>query len=387
MIIDVVKNSNSSEIKKYLTYCISPKTTGEELKKYKAVDIIRGERVASFYSDEMVPRPSKVDEFVDLLDKWTRDMKSGRPATSKTPKVYMGSFAFHPDDDITPDRAIVIVRNRLLSEMGGAYRPGVFVCHQDKDHLHVHFVVAAVGADGVVYDPAGRGATFRAFEMMAEKIEVAGKFTPVRQRKAMEASDPRRAIKKAAVKGVDLQKLERTGVEPSDLTLHRELSKGYAAAMRAKDFDTFIDELQARGIRAIPNIKKDKEGVVGMAGFAFVMADAPLTHRKPAGEFGTLFKWTEMAKKLNYEPAVHFERLQALKASHGIEPKTVEVQDFPEESASSDYLESLKQEPQPDRFAPLESVDNTQSTPYISPAPSWTQDPYSYNRKNEGFTR
>jgi hypothetical protein len=378
MIIDVVKNSNSSEIKKYLTYCISPKTTGEELKNYKVKDLIRGERVASFYSNEMLPRPSKVDEFVDLLDKWTRDMKSGRPATSKTPKVYMGSFAFHPDDDVTPSKAIDIVRKRLFKDMGGAYRPGVFVCHWDKDHLHVHFVVAAVGADGLVYDPAGRGATFRAFEMMAEKIEVAGNFTPVKQRKAMEATDPKRALKMAAPKGIDLQKLERTGVESTDLKLNAALKIASKSALKHKDFGQFLDDLQELGVRTIPNIKQGK-----MAGFAFVMADAPIEHRKPAGDFGLLFKWPALAKGLHYEHDIYFERLQALKASKGIEPKTVEVQDFPEESAADAYLADQRER----EYEPLVSVDNTQSTPYTAPVPSWTQDPYSYNRKNEGFTR
>jgi len=43
-----------------------------------------------------------------------------------------------------------------------------------------------------------------------------------------------------------------------------------------------------------------------------------IEHRKAAGEFGALFKWSNLAEGLNYDPAIHFERLQALKANKGL---------------------------------------------------------------------
>jgi len=292
MIADISKNANSSEIKKYVNYCISPKKEQENEpkeerakrlklhKELKKSDKLSSERVAAFYSDEMDARPGAVDGFVELIENWTRESKKGRPATAKTPKVLMGSFSWSPKDNITPDRAVELAREYLLEEMGGSYRPGMFVCHVDKEHTHVHFVVAAVGADGLVYDPAGRGETFRAMERVMEKMEIVEKYTRVKQRKAMAEINPKREVIRAAPAGVDLQKLERTGVESTDLQLHAALKEASKAAMKSRDFGQFMDDIGERGVRAIPNIKQGK-----MAGFAFAMADAPIERKRAVNPY------------------------------------------------------------------------------------------------------
>lgn len=337
MIADIKKNANSSEIKKYLTYCISPKkcatdepedekTRRRELRKeLKKTDRLTVERVAGFYSDSMEARPSQVDTFVAELDKWTRDMKKGKPATGRTPKCYMGSFAFSPEDDITPDRAIELTRDSIMEEMGGSYRPGVFVCHTDKDHLHVHFVVAAVGADGIVYDPQGMGASYRRFEMVMEKLETTHGFKSVRQRKAMAEIDPRREVNWSGPHSADVQRVAANNeAQPADLVLRTRVQKAYKTA--AGDFTEFLDDLNRRGIRVLPNIKKDKSGVVGVAGLAFALKDAPSTHGTPAGDLGALFKWSRLSEKMHYDKVVHFERLQALRANNGMEVLPDQIQ-------------------------------------------------------------
>ena len=69
MIADVKKNSSTAELKKYITYCLSPKketaneptaekTRRKEMRKeLKKSDRVTSERVAAFYSDERYFRP------------------------------------------------------------------------------------------------------------------------------------------------------------------------------------------------------------------------------------------------------------------------------------------------------------------------------------------
>ena len=320
MIADVKKNSSTAELKKYLTYCLSPKkAVGNEpaaekvrrkemRRELKKSDRVTQERVAAFHSDEMEAKPSQVDAFVAELDQWTREQKRGRPATDATPRAIMGTFAWDPKDRITPSRAVDLARESLMAEMGGSYRPGVFVCHQDTDHMHVHFVVAAVGADGLVYDPAGRGQLYRRMEMVMENLEITHGFQRVQQRKAMEAIDPRRAISVTAQKGVDFQKAERTGQDTPDMVLRDRVSKAYALTMEDGNMHDFIGALDRVGVRWKANVKEGR-----VAGLSFALANAPEDHGVAAGKLGKVFAWGQLSKTMHYDHDEHFEMLR----SHG----------------------------------------------------------------------
>jgi hypothetical protein len=320
MIADVKKNSSIAELKKYINYCISPKKeTGNEptaekarrkelRKALKKSDRVTSERVAAFYSDEMEARPSQVDGFVQELDAWTISQKRGRPATAATPRALMGTFAWDPSDEITPERAVELTRESLMKEMGGSYRPGLFVCHQDTDHLHVHFVVAAVGADGLVYDPAGRGQLYRRMEMVMEGLETTHGFKRVQQRKAMAATDYTRAVVIAAPKGVDLQKAERTGKATPDMLLRARVVHAFAKNMG--HMDDFLQALDRAGVRWKANVKEGR-----VAGLSFALANAPADHGVAAGKLGTAFAWGALSKTMNYDYALHFDMMR----THGRE--------------------------------------------------------------------
>lgn len=320
MIADVKKNSSIAELKKYINYCISPKKeTGNEptvekarrkelRKALRKSDRVTSERVAAFYSDEMEARPSQVDGFVQELDAWTISQKRGRPATAATPRALMGTFAWDPSDKITPERAVELTRESLMKEMGGSYRPGLFVCHQDTDHLHVHFVVAAVGADGLVYDPAGRGQLYRRMEMVMEGLETTHGFKRVQQRKAMAATDYTRAVVIAAPKGVDLQKAERTGKATPDMLLRARVMHAFAKNMG--HMDDFLQALDRAGVRWKANVKEGR-----VAGLSFALANAPADHGVAAGKLGKAFAWGALSKTMNYDYALHFDMMR----THGRE--------------------------------------------------------------------
>ena len=320
MIADVKKNSSTAELKKYINYCISPKketaneptaekTRRKEMRKeLKKSDRVTSERVAAFYSDEMEARPSQVDAFVAELDQWTITQKRGRPATAATPRAIMGTFAWDPTDKIAPERAVELTRESLKKEMGDSYRPGLFVCHQDTEHLHVHFVVAAVGADGLVYDPAGRGQLYRRMEMVMESLETTHGFKRVEQRKAMETIDPSRKVSVSAVRGVDLQKAERTGKTTPDMLLKARVVHAFARNMGS--MDDFLQALDLAGVRWKANVKEGR-----VAGLSFALANAPKDHGVAAGKLGKAFAWGSLSKTMNYDYAEHFDMLR----SHGRE--------------------------------------------------------------------
>lgn len=329
MIADVKKNSSTAELKKYITYCLSPKKeTGKEptaeknrrkelRRELKKSDRVTQERVAAFHSDEMEAKPSQVDAFVAELDHWTITQKRGRPATAATPRAIMGTFAWDPKDKVTPEEAVELTRESLMKEMGDSYRPGIFVCHKDTDHTHVHFVVAAVGADGKVYDPAGRGQLYRRMEMVMENLENTHGFKKVQARKAMETIDPTRKVLVAASKGVDLQKAERTGKATPDMLLRARVANAYASSMEGRNLYDFIAALDRVGVRWKANVKEGR-----VAGLSFALADAPDDHGVAAGKLGKAFAWGELSKKMNYDYAEHFDMLR----SHGREvPATVAI--------------------------------------------------------------
>ena len=327
MIADVKKNSSTAELKKYITYCLSPKKeTGTEpaaekerrkemRRELKKSDRVTSERVAAFHSDEMEARPSQVDAFVAQLDAWTIQQKRGRPATASTPRAIMGTFAWDPTDEITPERAVDLTRESLKKEMGDSYRPGLFVCHQDTDHLHVHFVVAAVGADGLVYDPAGRGQLYRRMEMVMETLETTHGFKRVQQRKAMAATDRAREVLVAAPRGVDLQKADRTRVAAPDMILRARVVHAFAKNMG--HMDAFLDALDRAGVRWKANVKEGR-----VAGLSFALANAPEDHGVAAGKLGKAFAWGKLSKTMNYDYAQHFDMMR----THGrtVEPEARE---------------------------------------------------------------
>lgn len=327
MIADVKKNSSTAELKKYITYCISPKKeTGTEpaaekerrkeiRRELKKSDRVTSERVAAFHSDEMEARPSQVDAFVAQLDAWTIQQKRGRAATAATPRAIMGTFAWDPTDEITPERAVDLTRESLKKEMGDSYRPGLFVCHQDTDHLHVHFVVAAVGADGLVYDPAGRGQLYRRMEMVMETLETTHGFKRVQQRKAMAATDPKREVAVAATRGVDLQKAHRTRVATPDMLLKARVVHAFAKNMG--HMDAFLDALDRAGVRWKANVKEGR-----VAGLSFALANAPEDHGVAAGKLGKAFAWGSLSKTMAYDYAQHFDMMR----THGrtVEPEARE---------------------------------------------------------------
>ena len=327
MIADVKKNSSTAELKKYITYCLSPKKeTGTEpaaekerrkemRRELKKSDRVTSERVAAFHSDEMEARPSQVDAFVAQLDAWTIQQKRGRAATAATPRAIMGTFAWDPTDEITPERAVDLTRESLKKEMGDSYRPGLFVCHQDTDHLHVHFVVAAVGADGLVYDPAGRGQLYRRMEMVMETLETTHGFKRVQQRKAMAATDRAREVLVAAPRGVDLQKAHRTRVAAPDMILRARVVHAFAKNMG--HMDAFLDALDRAGVRWKANVKEGR-----VAGLSFALANAPEDHGVAAGKLGKAFAWGKLSKTMNYDYAQHFDMMR----THGrtVEPEARE---------------------------------------------------------------
>lgn len=384
MIADVKKNSSLAELKKYVNYCISPKKeTGNEptsekarrkemRKDLKKSDRVSAERVAAFHSDEMEARPSQVDGFVAQLDAWTIQQKRGRPATAATPRAIMGTFAWDPSDKITPERAVELTRESLKKEMGDSYRPGLFVCHQDTEHLHVHFVVAAVGADGLVYDPAGRGQLYRRMEMVMEGLETTHGFKRVQQRKAMELTDPKRAVAVAATRGVDFQKAERTGKTPPDMLLRARVVHAFARNMGS--MDEFLQALDRAGVRWKANVKEGR-----VAGLSFALANAPEAHGVAAGKLGKAFAWGALSKTMNYDYAQHFDMMR----THGREVAQRLI-DLGGQAPEMADIPRRRQEPEPQAQevpqAPPPDEDDAQLVRDLLGAEGITQDDIDFMR-------
>ena len=86
MIANIRKVSSCKDVRRYLSYCVSPKkgqASAQNLHDLGTQGKEKNERVAGFRSCSMTADARAVDGFVDDLDAWTIERKAGRPATDK----------------------------------------------------------------------------------------------------------------------------------------------------------------------------------------------------------------------------------------------------------------------------------------------------------------
>lgn len=336
MIANVAHNTGGKAgIAKYIRYLLSPKKTAG-IKKSSDT-----ERVMAFKCSDGRKSPSTKEELRATVTAITEqiiehNVKYKREKKWKGDKyAIVGEISFAlKDSHLTPEDAMLIVEQNLRNTMGGS-REYVMVCHADSQCLHVHFVVSTVDAiTGKDYHPSNvkqalTGLTYQRqmmddWELELERTELAYGLERVIPRDGVARLEERiahangkldfvsdRWVNVKQISSKAYQKLKR-GLEVADipeLDLRSQFLLAYnESGGDGKDFDTLLDNLEARGIRVVPNM-----GTEQVRGLAIGFEHEPIEHSVALSTYGTKYGWKKLSKDFNYDPQQHRQRLADLR--------------------------------------------------------------------------
>ena len=189
-----------------------------------------------------------------------------------------------------------------LQRMGfTAAHPRVYVLHDDPEGQHVHLVACRVSASGAVY--LGRNENLRSTRII-QRLERLHHLTitrgPTYGDDGTLALPARRQLKKGEI---DLA--VRTGNQPPRLQLQQLLEEVLGAG--SQPVQSFVQALQARGVRVIPNIASTGR----LNGFSFEIDGVAFK----ASALGDAYKWSKLQGKVQYDQARDHPTLAELRAT------------------------------------------------------------------------
>jgi len=221
-------------------------------------------------------------------------------ANKKPPKevVVDRVISFSPEDDVTPELALEIVKEAVAKVMKPLDdRFGLFAVHTDQQHTHVHFLISTVSADGKIFNPRDDD---KIWNKQMDRLESKYQLTQVASRS--------KAVKKKPSNKA-LQKKKRTG-ELTQIEKHQQVID-LAIEQAGCDFLRFLSLLAAAKMQLIANMKKVDSPVEGMS---LLMADEMFA----GGALGTQYRWGNLKKKLGFDDQnpEHLKALFALMMSY-----------------------------------------------------------------------
>ena len=259
-----------------------------------------GERVALVEAINTLPFLDTEDPEI-FAEQFTQDLYQFTDtyrANKRPPKevVIDRVISFSPEDDVTPELALEIVKKavtKVMKPLDG--RVGVFAVHIDKLHIHVHFIISTVSTDGKIFNPRDDD---KAWNKEMNRLELKHELTQV-------GSRVKAAKKKLTNKA--LQKKKRTG-ETSQLEKHQQVID-IAIEKAAGDFLLFLNLLAAKNLQPIANMKDQNSSVRGVS---FLMNDELFS----GGALGSAYRWGNLKKKIGFDDqnSKHINELYRLKS-------------------------------------------------------------------------
>lgn len=250
-----------------------------------------GERVALIKASNAMPilpgeeAPVFGEQFAAEIENWTIDKRGDKEMPKNLVQDWV--ISFHPDDNVTPEKALEIAEEARAMVMPGE-RSELLAVHVNTEHMHVHGLTSTTDENGKIWNP---NIDYRHWEMAMEELEIKYDLTRVENRIAMD-----RYAEVKAPSGNELQMVNRTG-EPSTRMLLQEL---IGSAMADKpDFETFAERLDAAGVVVKPNVAST--GRVSGASFA---KDGEIMK---GSDLGKKFTWGKLSKALGYEEEKHHD--------------------------------------------------------------------------------
>lgn len=260
----------------------------------KHKDYQPGERVALVQANNTLPYFESADPkvFGEQFAAAVYDFTATYRAAKKPPKevVVDRVFSFHPDDDVTPEQAIEIIKEAIENVMGPLDdRLSLFAVHQDTKHLHVHFMGSTVCKQGKVFNPRSDDKLWnKELDALEKKHDLVG-------------VGSREPGKKKKPSGNNKQRENRTG-DPSKLELHQRAID--AAIDQANgNFMKFLTALAASNIIPVANMSNPER----VRGCSFYLDGETFT----GTALGTDYKWGNLKNQVGFD-ANNPEHSQAL---------------------------------------------------------------------------
>ena len=323
MITNVRRVKSSGDIQRYVRYTIAP----EEEQNHK--DYVFGERTLELESDYIdigldVERNRTSHEITDQIMQWNDEKRAGKKQPASPALAGVIAFSINDTDKLYTTtqhgvryldrkRAIQIARENLGETMGYD-RPMFLSLHGDKDHLHVHFVVGIVDSQGKIWDGSTmtndqgekvKVRDYRQWEITNEKLEIKYGLERVSHRKAFEHEGEHRQAQIKRPSNAVVHLANKGEIAPS-LDLAGRLD--YAYSNCDKQFDKFLELSEQVGLTIKPNM-----GTTKVNGLSFSIDGMDIFIK--ASDLGNKYKWTKLAKDLNYEHERDFTKLAELKAT------------------------------------------------------------------------
>ncbi|MEM5529726.1 relaxase/mobilization nuclease domain-containing protein [Gammaproteobacteria bacterium AS21] len=269
--------SNQQYVIAKIKYLVSADPKHKHSALHERVALVEGINTLPFIGSE--DPELFAEQFTNELYQFTDTYR----ANKRPPKeiVVDRVISFSPEDDVTPELALKIVREAVAKVMKPLdNRLGLFAVHTDKKHTHVHFLISTVSIDGRIFNPRDDD---KAWNKEMNRLEIKHQLTQV-------GSRDKSAKKKPTNKA--LQKKKRTG-ELTYIEKHQQVID-LAIEKANSDFFLFLKLLAAGKMQPIANMKKIDSQVRGMS---FFMNDELFA----GGTLGTAFRWGNLKKKIGFD--------------------------------------------------------------------------------------
>lgn len=205
--------------------------------------------------------------------------RQARPEVKKP--VWHTSLALPPGESIDGDRWAAVAAD-FMSGMGLADHQYVAIRHRDTGIDHIHIIGSRVRLDGSLYH--GAWDAKRAIELTQELEERHG----LTRTKGLEGG---RAEQSRPTKN-ELEQMDRTGDAPVRLRLQEIINA--ALDGEPKTIMAFIDQMEAAGVTALPNVATTGR----MNGFSFQLDGVAFK----ASQLGKAYAWKSLQERgIDYE--------------------------------------------------------------------------------------
>ena len=181
----------------------------------------------------------------------------------------------------------------MMRHMGMAAHAFVMIRHADTDLDHVHLVASRIGVDGSLWHGAH---DVRAAIAATQKIERDHDLTLTPGLQDDADTAPKQRATNSGVRGAtkaEIEQADRTGDAPARMRLQEILDA--ALDQETKTIFAFLDELEAAGVTAVPNVARTGK----MSGFSFEIDGVPFK----GSQLGKAFGWKALQERgIEYEP-------------------------------------------------------------------------------------